>query len=239
MQKWTTLPELDAPTGHGTVIEYFPERAGLVRVLGGGVWFWSDRERAWSELAKGLEMGYYHTFASYSAAAKVVLFGGGNGSRAVYALGRDGKVTARADAPVDLGIGRSLTVVDPATGELLALAKGGTFHAYDPATDRWRDLPADGLPSPKYDGHSVSAAPLAGDGVVLYFSSEPQGTKTLLCKHAARDGWPGRGSESTRAGRPSGSRFSLAYAARPSTSSPASWRACGPPCCFAGTLTCR
>ena len=135
-------------------------------------------------VAEARSEGPYHNFASYSAAAKAVLFGGGNGSRSVYPLDRDGKVAARADAPVDLGIGRSLMVVDPATGELLALAKGGTFHAYDPATDRWRDLPADGLPFPAYEGHSVSAAAISGAGAVLFLSSEPQGMKTFLYKHA-------------------------------------------------------
>ena len=186
--EWSALPELpDAPTGHGTAVEHFPEREGLVRVLGGTVWFWSDRDKAWSRLAEGLDMGPYHNFASYSPAAKVVLFGGGNGSRAVYALDRDGKIAARADAPVEMGIGRSLSVADPASGELLVLAKGGTFHAYDPAADRWRDLPAGGLPFRGYGGHSVSAAPLGGGGVVLFFSSEPQGMKAFLYKHARRD----------------------------------------------------
>ena len=184
--EWTTLPKLEGPTGHGTALEYFPERKGLVRVLGGTVWFWSEAKNAWTRLAEKLDMGPYHNFASYSPKFELVLFGGGNDSRAIYRLDAGGKITAGKSAPVDLGIGRSLSVVDPVSGELLVLSKGGKFHAYDPDKDAWRELPARGVPFPKYDGHSVSAVPMGEEGVVLFFSSRPQGMKTFLYKHSER-----------------------------------------------------
>jgi hypothetical protein len=87
---------------------------------------------------------------------------------------------------VDLGIGRSLQVADPVSGELLVLSKGGKFHAYDPVEDAWRELPAGAVPFPKYAGHSVLAVPMRGEGVVLFFSSRPQGMKTFLYEHAER-----------------------------------------------------
>jgi hypothetical protein len=97
-----------------------------------------------------------------------------------------GKVFASKPAPINLGIGRSLTVVDPVSGELLVLAKDLKFLAYSPGKDEWRELPADAVPFPNYRGHSVSAVPLSNCGVVLYFSSQPQGMKTYLYKHAAQ-----------------------------------------------------
>jgi len=42
------------------------------------------------------------------------------------------------------------------------------------------------MPFPKYAGHSVSAVPLGTDGVVLFFSSKPQGMKTFIYKHAEK-----------------------------------------------------
>ncbi len=189
---WATLPPLPegASHGHGTAIEFSAERDGLLRVLNGDAWFYSVKDDAWAPLAKRLPMGPYHHFAAHSAPAGVVLFGGGNDSGAVYALGRDGPPKPCRPAPVPLGIGCSLTVVDPVSGDLLALTAGAKdkpprFLAYTPATDAWRDLATDGLPFAKYAGHSLSAAPLPEAGAVLLFSSAPLGMKTYLYKHAS------------------------------------------------------
>jgi hypothetical protein len=188
--EWTKLPELkDAATGHGTALEFFPEMGGLVRVLGGGasggsVHFWSAKTNEWKLLAEDVNMGPYHNFASYSPAKKAVLFGGGNGSPDIYLLDAEGKISAGKPAPHPLHVNQSLQVVDPASGELLVLGKGPTFHAYSPARDEWRKLPADEVPFAKYTAHSVSAAPLKGHGVVLFFSSAPQGMKTFLYRHS-------------------------------------------------------
>lgn len=183
-QEWSTLPELSAPTGHGTAIEYFPELKGLVRVLQGEVWFWSEEKQAWSVLTAKLEMGPYHHFASYSQPLKLVMLGGGNDSRAIHLLSAEGIFTRGKDSPVDLGIGRSLNVVDPVSGELLVLTKEAKFWAYNPAKNSWRSLSTAGLPFPQYTGHSLSAVSLSNHGVVLFFSSQPLGMKTLVYKHA-------------------------------------------------------
>lgn len=183
---WTTLPDLKAETGHGTALEYFPEMKGLVRVLNGNVWFWSETENTWSRLAGKLTMGRYHNFANYSAKSKMVLLGGGNGSKAIYRLDAQGKITPGKSAPVNLGIGNSLNVIDPVSGELLVLSRDKKFLAYNPGKDEWRQLPASDGPIARYTGHSVSAVPLSQYGVVLFFSSRPQGMKTYLYKHVAK-----------------------------------------------------
>jgi hypothetical protein len=158
----------------------------LVRVLNGNVWFWSEEKNVWAHLAGKLEMGPYHNFAAYSAKFKVVLLGGGNGSRAIHRLDAQGKIAAGKAAPVDLGIGRSLNVVDPVSGELLVLSRDKNFLAYHPGKDEWRELPTADRPMPKYAGHSVSAVPLSNYGVVLFFSSRPQGMRTYLYKHSGK-----------------------------------------------------
>lgn len=183
-QTWTELPELSAPTGHGTAMEYFPERKGLVRVLGGEVCFWSEEKNEWTRLKPKLRMGSYHNFASYSPVAKSVLFGGGNDSLAVYTMSADGTIRNVKDSPAPLGIGWSLNVVDPVTGALLVLTKEAKFFEFDVAKDDWKELSQEGLPFLKYKGHSVSAAPISSEGVVLFFSSNPQGMKTYVYKHS-------------------------------------------------------
>jgi hypothetical protein len=186
---WSTLPEIQgAATGHGTALEYFPERKGLVRVLGGVVHFYGEDTKTWSVLNKTkLPMGPYHNFAAYSAAFQVVFFGGGNGSRDVYRLDAAGMITAGAKAPVGLGIGQSINWVDPATGVLLVLRKEGKLFSYHPGRDRWKELPLTGLPlALRGSGHHIVAVPVSTHGVTMLLTSPARGLKVYLYKHAAK-----------------------------------------------------
>jgi hypothetical protein len=185
---WTTLPEMKgAATGHGTALEYFPEARGLVRVLGGVVHLYREDKKTWTVLTREkLPMGPYHNFAAYSAAFKVVLLGGGNGSQDVYQLDASYKVTARARAPVGLGIGQSITWVDPATGALLVLRKEGKLYSYHSGKDAWREVKMKGFPLDlRGSSHHVVAVPISTYGVTLLFTSPARGLKVYLYKHAA------------------------------------------------------
>jgi hypothetical protein len=184
--KWNTLPEIKgAAEGHGTALEYFPERKGLVRVLGGTVHFYDEGKKTWTVVAKKLPMGGYHNFAAYSAVHRVVLFGGGNDSQDVYRLDTAGKIAPVARAPAVVGIGRSINWVDPVSGELLVLHKTGKFFAYDPGADAWRELSLTGFPIHlRGSGHHVIAAPIASYGVTMLFTSPSRGLKVYLYKHA-------------------------------------------------------
>src|SRR5262249_54614582 len=72
--EWSTLPEIDgAVTGHGTALAYFPERKGLVRVLGGMVHFFDEEKNAWSLLKEKVPMGPYHNIARYNPVDKSVI----------------------------------------------------------------------------------------------------------------------------------------------------------------------
>lgn len=185
---WTTLPEIPgAATGHGTALEYFPERKGLIRVYGGAIHYYSEDKNAWSLLRDKLPMGPYHNVAAYSPAHQVVLFGGGNGSKDLYQLDAAGKITELEKAPVGLGIGQSVLAVDPVSGHLLALHKDGGFHALNPNTRAWRELKTEGLPfAMKGTSHHLVAAPISTHGVILFFTSGSRGLKVYLYKHAAR-----------------------------------------------------
>jgi hypothetical protein len=187
--EWTTLPEIPAATGHGTALVYFPERKGLVRVLGGAVHFYSEEKQAWSRLAEGLSMGPYHNFAIYSPPHRIVVFGGGNGSKDVYRLSGGGEVTQLKAAPVGLGIGQSVITLDPVSGSLLVLHKDGTFYAFDPGADAWEKLGTEGMPfALGGSAHHVVATPVTTYGVTFFFTSPARGLRVCLYRHSAGKG---------------------------------------------------
>jgi hypothetical protein len=184
--EWTTLPEIkEAATGHGTAIAYFPERQGLVRVLGGTVHFYSEETKAWTRLADKLAVGPYHNVAQYSAAQKLVLFGGGNGSKSLYKLDAEGKITSLPAAPVEVGINTAVLTSDPASGDFLILHKDDRFHALNAATAIWKELSVKGMPfQMKGSSFDVVATPLSDHGVTLFFTAERRGLKVYLYKQA-------------------------------------------------------
>jgi hypothetical protein len=184
--EWTTLPEIKgAATGHGTALAYFPERKGLVRILGGSVHFFSDETNEWTRLADGLRMGPYHNIAQYSALHKVVLFGGGNNSKELYRLDPAGKITECKPAPFEVGINTAVVTTDPVSGEFLVLHKDDHFYSYHPGTDTWKELPTTGMPfAMKGSSFDVVATPIARHGVILFFTAERKGLKVCLHKHA-------------------------------------------------------
>ena len=184
--EWTTLPEIaGAATGHGTAIAYFPERRGLVRVLGGHAHAYDETAATWSRLTtERLPMGPYHNFAQYSPAHKAVLFGGGNGSKAVYRLDAAGKVTALKPAPVEVGVNTAVVTVDPVGGELLVLHQSGRLFACDPTADAWREVPTDLPFALKGSSFDAVATPVPEHGVVLVFTGPTKGLKVWLYKPA-------------------------------------------------------
>lgn len=184
---WTTLPEIkNAATGHGTAIEYFPERKGLVRVLGGTVHFYDEAKDEWQVIGEKLAMGPYHQFAVYSLKHKVVFFGGGNGSSDLYKLDADGKIAALKKPAIELGVHSSVLTIDPISGDLLALHKDDQLWSYSPAKDEWTKRAATGMPfSMKGKGHEVVAVPIADHGVVMFFTGPGKGLKVCLYKPGA------------------------------------------------------
>jgi len=187
--EWSTLPEIKgAATGHGTAIAYFPERKGLVRVLGGTVHFFDEAKDEWIVLKSKLPMGPYHNVAQYSAPDKTVLLGGGNGSGALYRLDATGAITACKPAPFDIGINTAVVTSDPVSGAFLVLHKDDQFYSYNPARDTWTKLSTEGMPF-KMSGSSfdVVATPIADHGVTLFFTAARKGLLVCLYKHTAKE----------------------------------------------------
>lgn len=186
--EWTTLPEIAGVyTGHGTALAYFPERNGLVRVLGGQVHFFSEDKNEWLKLNEDqLPMGPYHNIAQYNPVHKVVLLGGGNNSKDLYTLDASGKISARKPAPISVGINTAVISVDPVSGDFLVLHKDDQFLSYNPSADVWKELKTEGMPfAMKNSSFDVVATPVANYGVTLFLTAERKGLKVCLYKHAS------------------------------------------------------
>ena len=176
--EWSTLPEIKgASTGHGTALTYFPERKGLMRVLGGAVHFFDEEKNAWSQLKDPVAMGPYHNIARYNPVDKSVIFGAGNNSKTLHRMDAQGNITPLQDASFVIRISSTVTALDPVSGDLLVLSMvdKGKFHALDIKKNEWRQLPD----APIAEGVS---APIAAHGVTMYFANRP--AKVYLYKHA-------------------------------------------------------
>jgi hypothetical protein len=184
--EWTTLPELKGvAVGHGTAIAWFPQRKGLVRVLGGRIDFFDPEKNEWTMLGDRVPMGPYHNVAQYSAPHKVVLFGGGNGSKAFSKLDAGGKITALKPAPADVGINTAVVTSDPVSGDYLVLFKDDRFYCCNPTTNTWTELRTEGMPfQMKGSSFDVVATPISNHGVTLFFTAPRKGLKVCLYKHA-------------------------------------------------------
>jgi hypothetical protein len=177
-EEWSTLPEIkDAATGHGTALAYFPDRKGLIRVLGGTVHFFDEDKNAWSLLKDKVKMGPYHNIAKYNPVDKSVIFGAGNDSKILHRMDAQGKITQLKEAPFVIRISSTVTAIDPVSGELLVLSMEakGKFYALDVKKNEWRQLPD----APIAEGVT---APIDRHGVTMYFANRP--AKVFLYKHA-------------------------------------------------------
>jgi hypothetical protein len=178
--EWSTLPEIKgAATAHGTALVYFPERKGLVRVLGGTVHFFDEDKNVWSLLKEKTPMGPYHNIAKYNPVDRSVIFGAGNGSKTLYRMDAQGAITQLKDAPFVIRVSSTVTAVDPVSGDLLvfSMEDKGKFHALDMKKNKWRQL----RDAPLAEGVTAS---IGAHGVTMVFANRP--TKVYLYKHTSQ-----------------------------------------------------
>ncbi len=201
-ERWTELPRIDTEEYLACCVglAWFPELKSLVFASGGGgqgdVFAFSEETRKWTMLAKDLPMGVYHNFAEYSPVHKVVLLGGGNGSRDLYKLDAAGKVTTLAAAPIGVGTMQTIVTADPASGDFLVFGKSGVFYVYDVVRDVWREQPgAPPIFAPtRVAGNKVwhaTAVPISTFGVsafIKYYSADTPRAWVYLYRHAPRGG---------------------------------------------------
>lgn len=181
---WSKLPDLPsaAPSGHGTATAFFTElgeKGSLITFYLGKLHRfdlsaenWHPIEGDFSKAAK------YHNVAEYNPQRQSVIFGGGNGSRQLFEIDRQGKVKTIKEAPCNIRVSSSHLAVCPTSGDVLLLnytdeEKG--FWALNLAGEdaRWRKL-AD---APVGSG---AVAPISTYGVVLHLGV----SNVMVYKHA-------------------------------------------------------
>lgn len=160
---WSYLPSYSQSAQSkqvGNAMEYFPERGELLLVDGDwGVHRYSFATNTWSRVAYTnnefgspslIGMGSYQVFAEYNNVHKFIVFGGGQGSKKLWKYDIDGNITALTDAPIGLGVGRSVFQHDPVGGHYLVLhhdlEDGKTFWDYDAENDSWTAMDANTIP---------------------------------------------------------------------------------------------
>jgi len=197
--QWTTLPVPSTVYSGFGALEFFPEMNALVFIDGGDGLAPTARilpagASSWSSVSIGQPIGTYSNFSRYSAQYKLLYFGGGtNGDRVLAKMDAQGRVTRGADAPIGLGVGGTggRQVVDPVSGNLLALASGtpgtGSVYSYDPAANQWT----------KHGTHPLGTAygqviaflvAIPEHGVVMAVNYNYGNDKVYLYKHAAGTG---------------------------------------------------
>jgi hypothetical protein len=193
--RWTgTLPPMPEYGCCGS-LNYFPDRTSLLYVDGRGLQEFDFASGKWTFLAdaKAVPMGDYHNMGIYNPVHKTVVFGGGNGSRALYRLDAAGKVTPMRPAPFPLSIGKANLSVDPWSGQLVLLGKLefedalDLFYLHDMAADRWdRVSGAQPIVTGSGPNTSVAAAPIARLGVVFMLRYDYGKPQVFLYKSTAQ-----------------------------------------------------
>ena len=172
------LPKTNS--GFGT-FDYFPELNGLVRAVAGSVTLYDFSTQAWRTIGTGLAMSGLHSLASYSRVHKVLIFGGGDGSRDWHKLDASGKITTMKNAPFDIGISSGILACDPVTGDFLFLNRD-SLYAFDLAGETWKGVVKNPYNAPDFTSHYVVGVTMDTLGVVAFLSTYTW--PVLLYKHA-------------------------------------------------------
>lgn len=139
---WSRSPLMaQAPACCGA-LEYFPDLGGLVLVAGDGpIYFYDPAANLWSTLASGAAIGDYHNFAEYSAAHRMMIFGGGEGPNGMtlFRLDANRQITRLNDAPQRMGTTHSVVTTDPVSGNFLVFFDTASYEL-DPVTQAWTPL---------------------------------------------------------------------------------------------------
>ncbi|MFP6693092.1 MAG: hypothetical protein VB875_08750 [Pirellulales bacterium] len=186
-KKWSKLPDLpdDAPAGHGTATAFFPDlgvKGSLLTFHSGKAHRFDMGGKNWHPITGDFsKAALYHNVAEYNPKHKTVVFGGGNGSKHLYAIDLNGKVTTVKETPCNIRVSSSHLMICPTSGELLLLnftkeEKG--FWALNPtdANADWRKL-AD---APVSGG---AVATIDSFGVILHLGYQ----QVMVYKHASAD----------------------------------------------------
>lgn len=149
------------------VQEYFTAMNGLLslaKVPAGTVRFLSDETQSWSTLGV-IEVHGYHSLARHNPFRQEVLFAGGNDTRSVVVLTKDGKFKRLKDFPEPLTVRYSIITVDPVSGRYLIMAPEKKFYELDSEKNEYRlidDFTKTPWPFGRYDAPVVAFIPEYG-----------------------------------------------------------------------------
>jgi hypothetical protein len=180
--QWKQSPP--AKPGRNTMVyEYFSAMDGLLslaRQPAGTLRFFSETKQEWSSLGEIAVHGY-HSLARHNPFRQEVLFAGGNHSRAVVILSKDGKTRRMKDFPISpLTVRHSIVTVDPSSGRYLFMVPlEKKFYEFDSEMNDYRlidDFTKTEWPFGRYDAPVVAYIPEYG--VTMWADS-----KVFLYKH--------------------------------------------------------
>jgi hypothetical protein len=112
---------------------------------------------------------------------RVVILGGGDGSRDLHKLDRTGKITTMKNAPFDIGISSGILTCDPVTGDFLFLNRD-SLYVLNLASETWSGVTKNPYMVPDFTSHYVVGVTMDTLGVVAFLSTYTW--PVLLYKHA-------------------------------------------------------
>ncbi|MFW6107692.1 MAG: hypothetical protein ACOC70_00700 [bacterium] len=184
--RWKRLPP--AQGRRKTMVwEYFSAMDALLSITrhAGVLWSYHSRNKKWTKMGKVPVHGY-HSLARHNPYRKEVLFAGGNKSRAVIALQKDGTIRRLSDFPLPVAftIRLDAVTVDPLSGRYLIMSRHGghRFVEFDSEKDEYRlidDFKETPWPFARYVAPIVAFIPEYG--VTMWTG----GKKVHLYKHDA------------------------------------------------------
>lgn len=150
--------------------EYFSAMDGLFSIArkpkAGTLRYYSEKEKTWKGLGV-IPVHGYHSLARHNPFREEVLFAGGNGSRAVAVLSKDGRIKRMKDFPLTEGrftVRSGILTVDPLSGRYLFMI-GKNLIEFDSANNQYRladDFKKTKWPFHHYDSPMVAYIPEYG-----------------------------------------------------------------------------
>ena len=185
---WTRSPAIPSGPQCCGAVEWFPEISRAVYVDGSyGIFSYNPANDGWSTASNNLEpLGDYHLFAEYSPVHKVLFFGGGNGSSAIYKMNASSQITRISpDAPDEMGTTHSIVTLDPNSGNFLVYYSSSNWYEYNPATNVFSRMSG----SAPFGGIDlVVATPISTYGVTLFAKYNGDQSKVWIYKHSPGSG---------------------------------------------------
>jgi hypothetical protein len=186
-QQWSASASFSGPVQDAVGVEWFPELNKVVYIDEYAVRLYDPASNSWSTpLEDPAGLGPYHNFAEYSPKHKVMIMGGGNGSRAIWRMNSSGQITRLSDAPIEVGVMNSIITADPGSGNFLVFGKGASYE-FNPISNSWTPLPTPPFVTLSSEFQHVQYA-VAGAiptyGVVMVAKYNGSGSRVYLYKHS-------------------------------------------------------